>query len=208
MTAWRESVSKLATPTDEPITITPMRMAGIVRLDNAGRRETVDMCWGWVGLRAQNPGGKPEHIHARAETLDTKPTFRDAFLGGHRGIALAHTFNEGEEITPTKTRQHIVTPREPVGIAVLWERWTHDAAGEVLTFVMITTPANTLISAITDRMPAVLNESDWAKWLGEVPATVDELKAILQPVEGDWDMQPAGKPPPPPKPEKAQASLF
>jgi hypothetical protein len=44
--------------------------------------------------------------------------------------------------------------------------------------------------------------------LGEVPATADELKTILQPVEGDWDMQAAGKPPPPPKPAPAQASLF
>jgi putative SOS response-associated peptidase YedK len=31
------------------------------------------------------------------------------------------------------------------------------------------------------RMPVVLNEADWAKWLGEKPATEDELYALLRP---------------------------
>jgi putative SOS response-associated peptidase YedK len=57
-------------------------------------------------------------------------------------------------------------------------------------------------------MPAVLDEADWAKWLGEETASPQELKTMLKPAEGDWSMQAAGKPPPPPKPGAAQAELF
>src|ERR1700689_211965 len=63
---------------DEIDTVTPMRFARILRLDAAGAREAVAMRWGFSALGAQNPS-KPDHIHARAETIDEKPTFRDAF---------------------------------------------------------------------------------------------------------------------------------
>jgi putative SOS response-associated peptidase YedK len=56
--------------------------------------------------------------------------------------------------------------------------------------VMITVPANLLISGLpTDRMPAILAPGDWGKWIGEEPATVDELKGMLKTVEGiNWRM--------------------
>jgi putative SOS response-associated peptidase YedK len=34
-------------------------------------------------------------------------------------------------------------------------------------------------------MPVILAEEDWAKWLGEEPATNDELKALLVPFKDD-----------------------
>jgi putative SOS response-associated peptidase YedK len=34
-------------------------------------------------------------------------------------------------------------------------------------------------------MPAILAEEDWAKWLGEEPATAEELKALLVPFMRD-----------------------
>jgi putative SOS response-associated peptidase YedK len=58
-------------------------------------------------------------------------------------------------------------------------------------------------------MPAIIRPNDWAKWLGETPASVDELKALLVPFEGDWTMRPQGKTAPPPKPrDDSQPSLF
>jgi putative SOS response-associated peptidase YedK len=44
---------------------------------------------------------------------------------------------------------------------------------------IITCPPNALIGTLHDRMPVILAEEDWAKWLGEEPATSDELKALL-----------------------------
>jgi putative SOS response-associated peptidase YedK len=207
-TIWKEAVdySDMIFGVGEDETVTPMRFASIVALDRNGLRKSVRMRWGLVPPSEPDANMGSRHIHARAETIDTKPTFREAFAK-RRGILPVTSFNEGEEISPTKTRQYVITPDATLGIAVIWEFWK-GANGALLTFAMVTTPANTQISAIADRMPAVLDQGDWAKWLGEEPATIDELKSLLKPVQGDWDMQAAGKPPPPLKPEKAQASLF
>lgn len=192
-------------------TVMPMRDASIIRLDKNGVRETVRMRWGFARAGATSPSQRPDHIHARAESLDERVTFREAFKN-RRGILVVKTFNEGEEVTPKKTRQHTITPRDgkPMAIAVLWEDWEHDQGRKLSTFVMVTVAANTLISSITDRMPAVIQPEDWAKWLGEEPATPDDLKAMLKVFDGDWDMAPEIRQPPPPKPKppSPQGSLF
>ncbi len=211
MLTWGEvhAYSDFLRATEGPIeTVTPMRFANVIRLNNEGKREVQRMRWGFASRRSQDPRARPEHIHARAETIDQKPTFRDAFARA-RGLLVVRTFNEGKEITPTKTEQHTITPRDgkPIGIAVLNERWTDGTDSELFTFVMVTTPPNKLIRTITDRMPAVLEPQDWGTWLGEKPATLDELKALLVPFEGDWDMRKAEKTAPPPKPN-SQESLF
>lgn len=193
-------------------TTTPMRFAHVIRLNAQGQRESARLRWGLVPPHESDANLGTKFIHARAETIDSKPTFRDAFAR-RRGLLVVHSFNEGEEVG-RKTRQYVVTPRDgkPLAIAVIWERW-HDPRGIVLdTFAMVTTAANTLLSTITDRMPAIIAAEDWSKWLGEEPASLDQLKAMLKPVEGDWEMQPADakKEPGPPKPKKdvAQGSLF
>ena len=190
-------------------TVTPMRFASVIRLGADGKREVARMRWGFVPASAKDPLGPAKHIHARAETLDTRPTFRDAFFY-NRGLLVVRTFNEGKEISPSKTEQYVITPNDsvPVAIAVIWERWVERNEAELLTFAMITVPSNTLIGTITDRMPAIIQSGDWEKWLGETPVSVDELKALLTPVEGDWTMRPQTKTPPPPKPKSDQPSLF
>lgn len=35
-------------------------------------------------------------------------------------------------------------------------------------------------------MPCILAESDWGKWLGEEPATNEELLALLKSCPDDW----------------------
>jgi putative SOS response-associated peptidase YedK len=122
---------------------------------------------------------------------------------------VVNTFNEGREITPKKTEQYVVTLKErtATAIAVIWERWAEQGKGVLETFAMVTVPPNALIATITDRMPALIADDDWAKWLGEEAATVDALKAMLRPSGLAMDMAKAAKPAPPPKPS-AQTELF
>ena len=190
-------------------TVTPMRFATIIRLDAAGTRGTARMRWGFVPRWEKDPVKGAKFIHARAETLDTKRAFSDAFRS-RRGILVVRTFNEGKEITPKKTEQHVVTPRDgnPIAIAVIWERWGEAHAGGIDTFAMVTVPANRLIGTITDRMPAIIAPGDWSKWLGEAPAHAEELKDMLKPFEGDWDMCPEKQNSPPQKPAASQFDLF
>jgi putative SOS response-associated peptidase YedK len=173
-------------------TVTPMRFATLIHLAADGQRQAARMRWGLVPPWAKDPN-MASFIHARAESIDERPTYRDAFRH-RRGILAVQTFNEGKEITPHKTEQHVIAANDaaPIAIAVIWERWGEVRSGKGLeTFAMVTVPPNRLIATITDRMPAVIQPHRWSRWLGEEPASVQALKDMLVPCEGDWTMRPA-----------------
>ena len=174
----------------EVVIATPMRFANVMRLNAAGERELVSMRWGFAGKGDANPS-RPKHMHARGETVDQLPTFAEAFSSA-RGILMVHTFNEGEELPSGKTKQWVISPRDrqPIAIAVVCETW-RNGPSTLDTFVQVTTPANALITRITDRMPAILPRTAWAKWLGETKASPAEVKALLRTFDdgGNWVME-------------------
>lgn len=193
MATWGEVVAfsqpLIAISESEPVTVsTPMRLAKVLRIGEDGRRELALMRWGFS--KPENPSFKPDHMHARAETIDTRPTFAESFAE-RRGIVLVASFNEGEEKPNGRTKQWVISAKDrtPIAIAVIWEEWVGDAGSEA-TFVMATVPPNPLIAAITDRMPAVLPQEDWAGWLGETDASLKDVKALLRTFddEGAWEM--------------------
>jgi putative SOS response-associated peptidase YedK len=140
----------------------------------------------------------PDPIHARSETIDSKPTFAAAFRLGKRGILLVKTFNEGKQIAPKVTEQHTITlGNEPAGaIAMLYDSFSiPELPAPLLACVMVTVPANALIRTLStehaesDRMPAFLAKDDWATWLGENSASPEDAKKCLRTVEGiNWAM--------------------
>jgi putative SOS response-associated peptidase YedK len=112
----------------------------------------------------------------------------------------------------------VVSPNDgqPIAIAVICEEW-RNGAEKLMTFVQVTTPANKLISRITDRMPAILPREAWPIWLGETDASADEVRALLRTYEDDgtWTIaeQSSSRPDRPRtpkvrKPPPAQGSLF
>jgi hypothetical protein len=38
-------------------------------------------------------------------------------------------------------------------------------------------------------MPAIVQPENWSKWLGEVAMHIQEIRAMLVPFDGDWDMR-------------------
>ena len=170
-------------------------LAVIVFDREAGKRRVIPMRWGYP---RRGNWRSPDPIHARSETIDSKPTFAPAFQAGQRGIVLVKTFNEGKQISPKVTEQHtIMLGDEPAGaIAFLFDQFgIPDLTQPLKACVMVTVPANALIRTLTtehaesDRMPAFLAKDDWATWLGESGASSDEAKACLKTVEGiKWTM--------------------
>lgn len=179
---------------EREITATPMRMAAILRLNETGAREMTQMRWGFSRAGSTQP--RPDYMHARAETIDQRPTFAASFAQ-RRGLCFVKSFNEGEEVGK-KTVQWTVTPKDgqPLAIAVIFEEWINGPE-RLFTFVQVTTPPNPLIATITDRMPAIIPEEHHALWLGETRAPLEEVKAILQPFDdaGNWNFAPEPKKP-------------
>jgi putative SOS response-associated peptidase YedK len=64
----------------------------------------------------------------------------------------------------------------------------------VRSFAVITTTPNELCAEIHNRMPVILKPETWPAWLGEEPADVAELKAMLAPYPSDemvsWPVSP------------------
>jgi putative SOS response-associated peptidase YedK len=195
MSSWREAVAfskalagegpaQTAAP-DEEVTYRVMGMVPVIVWDReAGIRRNIKMRWGFPH---RTDWRRPDPIHVRSETIGEKPTFREAFLGGQRGIVLMKTFNEGLELPNGKTEQHTITPGDdaPLGCAVIWRRFDLEGVPvPLIACVMATVPANALIAPITDRMPALLRREDWGKWIGEEPVSPAEGKALLKTVEG------------------------
>lgn len=173
---------------DQEITFRVMSNLALLVWDKeAQERKILRARWGFPH---RSDWRRPDPIHARSETIDEKVTFKNAFLDGQRGIVLVKTFNEAPDIEGP-TIQHTITPdTDKSGIAMLWRKFDVGAAAPLFACVMVTVPANKLISGLpTDRMPAILDPADWSKWIGEEPASVDELKGMLKTVEGiKWQM--------------------
>jgi putative SOS response-associated peptidase YedK len=67
-------------------------------------------------------------------------------------------------------------------MAGLWASWKSPTSGEEIpSCTILTCAANKTISELHDRMPVILADADWPKWLGEEPASETELLQLLKP---------------------------
>jgi putative SOS response-associated peptidase YedK len=144
----------------------------------------VRAAWGFVPEWADGrPDVKPL-INARAETVATKPFFRDAFKK-KRCLVLADGFYEWKRAGKGKVPYRIaLKTEEPFAFAGIWSA-VHDAQGVVQpTFAILTTEANALVSQIHNRMPVILREQDEEDWLNPSLA-LDAAQALLGPLPAD-----------------------
>jgi putative SOS response-associated peptidase YedK len=69
--------------------------------------------------------------------------------------------------------------------AGLWENWRDKGAGDgaewIRTGAIITGPPYELVAPIHERMPVILPQEAWARWLGEETADRDGLQSLLKP---------------------------
>jgi putative SOS response-associated peptidase YedK len=123
-----------------------------------------------------------------SETVDTAPAFRDAWKKGQRCLVVTDGFYEWKK--PEKQPYAVgMADKSHLVMAGLWDEWTDKKTGErIKSCTIITCSPNALIDTLHDRMPVILAEEDWAKWLGEEPATPEELKMLLVPYRNRADL--------------------
>jgi putative SOS response-associated peptidase YedK len=158
-----------------------------------GRRIPQQMRWGLIPWWAKDAKVGFSSINARAETLATAPAFRDAWKKGQRCLVITDGFYEWKK--PHKQPYAVAMADESqMVMAGLYDEWTDRKNGErIKSCTIITCPPNELIGTLHDRMPVILQPADWAKWLGEEPATAEELKALLAPFAGELTMWPVNR---------------
>jgi len=213
MASWRDVVAFSQPLTvdryagDETVTYGVARTLPVIVLDpETKQRRVVPMRWGFPDPKDWR---RPKPIHARSEGIDTTKAFAQAFRDGQRGIVVFQTFSEGEEAITSggkpKTIQWTIDPGDGIarGFPFIWRRFElPDLPQPMLACVMVTVPASEMIRKTImanqddPRMPAILEDGDWAKWLGQEAASINEVKATLKTVEGvTWKMAPEPKAP-------------
>jgi putative SOS response-associated peptidase YedK len=138
--------------------------------------------WGLIPWWAEDAGIGARHINARAESAATKPAFRSSF-GGRRCLIPADGFFEWEK-RPKGKLPHYIFRRDgdPLALAGLWASWRNPETEErLVTCTIITTEPNDLVGRLHDRMPVILSEEDWDRWLDRDFDDVEALQGMLGP---------------------------
>lgn len=119
-------------------------------------------------------GSKRVIFNARAESLRTKPMFRE--YANNRCLVPANSFYEWDR----QKKKHRLRFRgeKLFYMAGLWRPAEGPDGKKQYCFVIITTPPNEAVAALHDRMPAVIAGGDRGKWL-----SVREAEGLLRPFE-------------------------
>jgi putative SOS response-associated peptidase YedK len=172
--------------------VAPTDNLPIVRYNPKDGSRTLDMMrWGLVPYWAKDIKIGFSTINATAETVDTKPVFREAFKR-RRCIVPIDSFYEWKRVGP-KEKQPYAIGLEGGGLmalAGLWENWKSPSDEWVRSFTIITTTPNELCGEVHNRMPVILPPDAWSTWIGEEPASPDQLKSLLVPYLGSMTMWP------------------
>jgi putative SOS response-associated peptidase YedK len=138
--------------------------------------------WSLIPSWAKDPRMGAQMINARAESIATKPSFRSAFKR-RRCLIPADGFYEWQQ-TGAKAKQPFyirLAKDRPFAFAGLWERWEGADSTAVESCTIITTDANELLRPLHDRMPVILPEQEYDRWLDPPLDDPVKLQALLKP---------------------------
>ena len=166
--------------------VAPTDPLPVVRYDAKERQRSLDiMRWGLIPYWAKDIKIGYSTFNARAEEIDTKPAFREAFRQ-RRCLVPLDGFYEWKKTAAGKQPYAIgLAGGRLMAMAGLWETWRSPEGERVRSCTIVTTTPNELCAQLHDRMPVVLKPEAWPAWLGEEQADPGHLKALLAPYPGD-----------------------
>jgi putative SOS response-associated peptidase YedK len=161
----------------------------VVTVTNAREQYALTaMRWGlvphWCKSQEQSQELSLYGLNARAETLDEKPLFRDAWKSQPCLVPLSGFF-EWQSVGKRKQPYYIYSSdQSPLLIAGVFAVWLDTQTGEEMkSYSIITTEANALMSEIHNvkkRMPVILGSDDAKAYLR---SDVETRAALLKPCE-------------------------
>ena len=165
--------------------IAPSSQILLARNNAKGGRELVALKWGLVPSWSKEPKTEYSTINARAETVDEKPTFRNAFKS-RRCLIASDGFIEWQKKSDGTKQPYFIglADQKPFAFAGIWERWERE--GQILeSCAIIVTQANELMKPIHDRIPVILSPDYYDAWMNPKETRSSNLKSLLLPYPSD-----------------------
>ncbi|MBZ9869006.1 SOS response-associated peptidase [Mesorhizobium sp. CA15] len=164
----------LAGPQREPGSNLPDRQAILVR-------------WGLIPTWVEDTKAFPLLINARSEGVLQKASFKTA-MRHRRALVPASGFYEWQQSGGKKGQPYWIRPKRGgvIAFAGLIETYSEPGGSEMDTGAIITTEANAGIGHIHDRMPVVIEECDFARWLDCRTQEPRDVLDLLKPAEPDF----------------------
>ena len=170
------------TPTQPVITV----------LEREGRRTAELFRWGFVPGWVKDPRDFPLLINARSESMADKPAFRDA-LRNTRCVVPASGYYEWRKRPDGSRWPYYIANLDgsTMAFAGLYATWAGPNGEEIDTVCIVTTRPNPEVSAVYDRMPALLSGEAVDAWLNtrDVEAR-DALELIVPAPAGSIGLHP------------------
>jgi putative SOS response-associated peptidase YedK len=161
-------------PTDEALVV----------VQRAERRAITAYRWGLIPHWASEAKVGSRMFNARAETITASPAFRDAFVRKRCLVPVDSFYEWRREGTLRLPFRVVRIDGRPLALAGLWAGWRDPATETVRrTFTIITTTPNETLADLHDRMPVVIDEDAWDRWLDPAPSDHGELLGLLVPNE-------------------------
>ena len=158
--------------------VAPGQDVAVVMLSD-GVRTVENLRWGLVPHWAKDPTMGSRMINARAETLEEKPSFRDAFVN-RRCLIVADGFYEWRKAGIRSPVYFSMSDGKPFGMAGLWESWAPPDGDELRTCTIITAEPNEIVRGVHDRMPAIIPRDHRSQWL-DPTADNETVRSMLGP---------------------------
>jgi putative SOS response-associated peptidase YedK len=147
----------------------------------ADGREAAFFKWGLVPSWAKDISMGARLINARSETVEAKPSFREAFKQ-RRCLIPADGFYEWQR-TGGRKQPFFFRMRDerPFCFAGLWERWEGEGGQTINSCTILTTEANEVLRPVHDRMPVILHPDEYEVWLDTDVRKLNLIKEMLRP---------------------------
>lgn len=159
----------------------------VVSIINDGNKNRLGkLRWGLIPGWAKDEKVSYKMINARSETVDQKPSYRNAFIK-RRCLIPMDSFYEWKKHDSGKIPMRIKMKSDEVfAVAGLWESWNAPDGRTIHSCTILTTEANSLVSDIHDRMPVILRPEDEKVWLNTKIQEKETLKRLLVPYDASF----------------------
>ena len=168
--------------------IAPTTMNPVLRvrdLPDAERpaRTLAELRWGLVPSWAKDPSIGNRKINARAETASSSNAFAPA-LHRRRALVPVSGFYEWQALGTGRgapKQPYWITPAngEVMALDGLWEYWKRGDQA-IASYTVLTTEAVGPMARVHHRMPLILPQVDWERWLDRETSGAD-VTELLQP---------------------------